>query len=306
MSILLENGYIKKHSFDCGKEFIINSSGTSTFARAHYLHAARVLSSEFGCLITGNFGSEIFRAAHIPGVLISPNLYNLFNAPNSDEGFNRIIESKEYKVLHKDLAESVNDKLRNDIQDLPCFNSNYNGLTRNQKFYLYVFEEIFRKYFGAEMINQYGYLVNRTPFLDYFFLEQLLKTELAGVYSRLFELNPLKRYKGQVLYANIINLAYPLYGKIMTDKGYKPEDLINFTGKFNILKGYSRKVFGLRPKSVDPNGVLAAWKHNSSKWSAFSLPEGMLDSKCFTQPNSMDLIIKAESISFVVDYLNED
>ena len=132
--------------------------------------------------------------------------------------------------------------LREDILKFSCFNQYYSGLTRNQRFYVFVFEELFRKYFGAEMVNQFRYLKNRTPFLDIDFLKAILKTEFAGIHSDFFEKNPLKRYKGQVLYAHIIKKAYPDFGKMMTDKGYKPDDLINFFGKVNIAKGYLKKI----------------------------------------------------------------
>jgi hypothetical protein len=68
INIELGVSYIKNINLSCGEEFIINSSGTATFARSHYLHSAKRLSSDFQHIITGNFGSEIFRAAHIAGL----------------------------------------------------------------------------------------------------------------------------------------------------------------------------------------------------------------------------------------------
>jgi len=105
------------------------------------------------------------------------------------------------------------ERIKEDILKLPCYNDSYSKLTKNQKFYVFVFEEVFRKYFGAEIINQFKYIKNRTPFLDMAFLKAILRTELAGIHSEFFEHNPVKRYKGQILYAHIINKTYPPYAK---------------------------------------------------------------------------------------------
>ena len=117
-------------------------------------------------------------------------------------------------IIQKEAFLSDWEQCKNDIYSLPCFNPEYKHLSRNQKFYIFVFEEVFRKYFGAEMINQFKYLKNRTPFLDMEFFKAILQTGLAGIHSEFFENNPLKRYKGQVLYAHIIRKAYPQFGEI--------------------------------------------------------------------------------------------
>ena len=56
----------------------------------------------------------------------------------------------------------------------------------------FIFEEVFRKYFGAEMVNQYIHLKNRTPFLDAEFMKIILGTGYAGVYSNFLRRTPLK------------------------------------------------------------------------------------------------------------------
>ncbi|NMC61443.1 MAG: hypothetical protein GYA51_18980, partial [Candidatus Methanofastidiosa archaeon] len=229
--IPLDYSYIEKHSINNGREFIINSSGLATFTRAHYLYATKILSEKTKYILTGNFGSEIFRAVHIPGVFISANLYNLFATEKPDEGIKKIETSSEFRYLPLQIFREDWEALKCDLVNLPCYKNQLPGFSRNEKFYVFVFEEVFRKYFGAELVNQFYYLKNRTPFLDIDFLSAILSTRYAGVYSRYFEHNPLNRYKGQVLYASIINNTFPLLGDIKTDKGYKPNDLMSLFGK---------------------------------------------------------------------------
>jgi asparagine synthase (glutamine-hydrolysing) len=176
--IMLDINYLKNFSLNEGLGFIKGSSGTASFARAHYLFAAKILSHKSGCLITGNFGSEVLRAPNNIGVMFSQNLNVLFKSGNFDSAINILKSSDEYEFLNiKNFAVEF-DSLKDDLEKLPCFDPAYKQLSKNQQFYIFIFEEIFRKYFGAEMVNQFKYLSNRTPFLDIDFLKGILGTEL--------------------------------------------------------------------------------------------------------------------------------
>jgi len=259
----LDDAFVKEISLDCGLEFIRGSSGSATFARSHYLHAARKLGKKTEHIVTGNFGSEILRAAHVPGEMISPNLLRLFNSRIAGDGIKLIETSSEFSYLNRSAFKNSWDELQEDLRNLPCFSTEYQPLTRNEQFYVFVFEEVFRKYFGAEMVNQFRYVKNRTPFLDWKFLKAILRTELAGVHSGFFESNPAKRFKGQVLYGQIIRDAFPVLGRMKTDKGYRPDDLLSLTGKLHIAWGYFNRVIRGRGRvNADPFAVRRAFNEN--------------------------------------------
>jgi len=281
--IHLNDDYIKNQSLQNGLEFVINAAGTASFSRAHYLYAARKLSSESKYLITGNFGSEILRAAHNAGVLISPNLYHLFHSSSFEEAISRIEHSNELKWLISENFRQEWDSLKNEISGMPLFDPNYSALSLNAKFYLFIFEETFRKYFGAEMVNQYEYLNNRTPFLDTIFLKEILKTGLAGVYSDFFENNPLKRFKGQLLYAYFIKKTYPGFSDIITDKGYCPGDLLTLGGKLNITKGYLKKKLGKGESRNDPYALLDSYHNNLPFFKTVKIDKTLFCEEQFTK-----------------------
>ena len=260
--IRLDKDYVINHSFEDGLQFISNSNGNAGFARAHYLFACKSLSLKSKYLVTGNFGSEIFRAAHNAGAVISNNLYHLFSSRTTNEAFHKIEASQEFQWLNKDGMKMEWDELKSDISGLPIFSNEYSGMTQNGKFYLVVLEEVFRKYFGAEMVNQFQYLNNRTPYLDTKFLKEILKTGLAGVYSNFFENNPLKRFKGQVLYAHFIRKTYPAFNDILTDKGYRPIDLLSLMGKLYITNNFLKKKLRAPSLELDPNNVSGAFAYN--------------------------------------------
>ncbi len=278
INITLNRDYVERESYGCGRDFVMNSSATATFARAHYLFAARRLSEGHDIIVTGNFGSEIFRAPHIAGSVISSNLITLFTEQDPGKAFKAIEESSEFMVLNRDSFRSDWESLKSDIISLPCYNPLYSGLTRNQRFYLFVFGEIFRKYFGAEMVNQFNYIRNRTPFLDIDFLRTIFRSRLAGIHSGFFDHNPFRRYKGQVLYAHIIKNSWPAFGRIPTDKGYAPEDLISFTGKARIALSYAGKRLKRQRHGSDPYAVKASWENNRQLWERIIIPGEYFDS----------------------------
>ena len=125
------------------------------------------------------------------------------------------------------------------------------------------------------MINQFNYIRNRTPFIDIDFMRMLLKTKLAGVYSQFDLENPAKRYKGQVLYAAIIHRAFPMLGKIKTDKGYRPDDLLTFSGKIRIIQNYLRKALCRNNTDPDPNLGLKSWNENRTYWLGLPSSQGL-------------------------------
>lgn len=282
VKMLLDDDYAAAKSLENGLEFVFSSSGTASFARGHYLYAVKEMTRYSEYMITGNFGSELFRAANVRGVVFSPNLTALFGRENPDEAFKIIENSRQFNSLHKASFWEEWDQLKGDLLNLPCFRAEYRHLTQNQKFYLFVFEEVFRKYFGAEMAGQFRYLRNRTPYIDPRFFRTILGTGFAGVYSDFFERNPFKRYKGQVLYAHILRNSRPDLGRIVTDKGYCPEDLLTFFGRTNVIRGWVKKKINKTRAQPDPYSVDRAFMHNAGFYRKLPVDYGIFNQAFFS------------------------
>lgn len=298
----LDHQYAYKQSLDSGLEFVRNASALGSFSRAHYLYSIKQLASKTEYILTGNFGSEIFRSAHNLGVIISPNLYLLFKSASLDHAIKCIEDCNEYKYLKKASFHNEWEQLKNDLLSFPGFNPTYKKLSKNQKFYIFVFEEIFRKYFGAEMVNQFKYLKNRTPYLDIDFLKAVFKTDLAGIHAGFFEHNPFRRFKGQILYAHIIDKSYPAFGKILTNKGYRPSDLLSFPGKVNIAIDFIRKRVTNNSVDTDPNSVDIAYKSNETFYKNIPISQDIfntakISNDIFHNPN--EVLYKVLSMSYL-------
>ncbi len=300
--ILLDDDYARNDSLRNGLEFVLNASGSASFARGHYLYAARIMAKHSGYMITGNFGSELFRAANVRGVVFSPNLVKLFSSGSRDEALKSIESSREFNSVRKESFTVEWDQLKQDLRALPCFSSAHSQLTLNQRFYLFVFEEVFRKYFGAEMASQFRYLRNRTPYIDTDFLKTILGTGFAGVYSDFFERNPFKRYKGQVLYSHIIMNTRPDLGRILLDKGYCPNDLLTPFGKVNVLRGYLKKKINKISAPTDPYSVERAFRHNTEFYRQVPVDSALFNTElltdtAFTQPDGHFITLLSLSLA---------
>ncbi len=282
VKMLLDDDYAERESLENGLEFITSASGSASFARGHYLYAVRAMAEHSGYMITGNFGSELFRAANVRGVVFSPNLTALFGSNNPGKAFKIIENSRQFNSINKENFKAEWDQLKGDLLTLPCYNEKYRPLTQNQRFYLFVFEEVFRKYFGAEMTGQFRYLRNRTPYIDPRFFRTILGTGFAGVYSDFFERNPFRRYKGQVLYAHILRNSSPDLGRIVTDKGYCPDDLLTLTGRAKVIRGWVNKKINKSRAQPDPYSVDRAFMHNAGFYRKVPVDFSLLKRDFFT------------------------
>ena len=130
----LDENYIENESLKCGFELVNKTEGYASFARAHYLFAVEHLSNETNYMITGNFGSELFRAVHNTGVVISKELLTILTK-KEDEWINELKSSDKLRYLE---IANFNNEFEQLIQDIKGFKNNYLDLNLNQLLYVYV------------------------------------------------------------------------------------------------------------------------------------------------------------------------
>jgi len=227
--------YFSNHIVD----IIKNSGANSNLLQVHWEYVSSVLKGGTEFIISGIFGSELFRAIHISGQLTSINLVSFFRNFLNDKWITDIRSSPTLDFLQKKNFKTEIDSV---IDRLRLYNKEVKHLGVNQRFYKYVFEESFRKFFGMQFIQpmrNHCYIIN--PFLDLEFIKALLQTDLAGVNNTFFTDNPLKRFKGQKFYSDLICKMSPGLAGMSTGKGYSPGDLQDLKGKINIAGNYMTK-----------------------------------------------------------------
>jgi len=241
--IHLDHDYGLNIFTEYAKKCIVRSDCRSTLARAHYLYAVDVLSRRVGVVLTGNCGSELIRPVHLTGEVISNNMKVLFSRMNAESLaciFDRFFISKyfERRSIYE-LKDTICECLADTAEIAE------DELTLNQKFYLFLVKEVFRKYFGTEMAMEDGYVYNRSPYLDNDFVDFIFKTPLCGANYDFFVNNPFVRINGQLLYAQIISNSNKSLARFPTSKLYAPNDLLTDFGR--LRAGFSffyRRFFG--------------------------------------------------------------
>ncbi len=215
--------YINKHYFKSAEAYIQESPGANGLIYPHMHYSTRQIAKQTEYLLSGVIGSELFRALHITGAVTSQALADIFMSNSTQEIRAKISNSKALDAIQKEEFSSELEEL---IEELIAYRTIVpDHLTKNQQFYVFVFEEVFRKFFGQWIAMQMQHIKVRTPFLDYVFIKELLKTQYAGVNNDFFTENPLKRMKGQYLYTDIIKKTNKKIYLQKTGKGYRPKDL---------------------------------------------------------------------------------
>lgn len=233
--IILNEKYINDNYLSSALNMVKNSYGQSTISRAHYQYAALILQEKTRYIVSGNFGSELFRAAHLDGVMTSNVFYDWItgNMPLTLDAL--ILKYPKYSFLRHSFFEDVYVELlqtvskRRDLID--------KKLPLGARLYYLLWEETIRNYFGSELTMQQNYLFHRSPFLDFNFFKVIQGTEFSGAYGGFKEKSLSKRLRGQLFYAHFLKKTNPVLYKSLTGKGYRPIDIISFAGKLNLIKG---------------------------------------------------------------------
>ena len=249
-TIPIDEAFAQKEYWRHALGFLRKSEGGGNISRSHYSYAAESLGKETDCLVSGNFGSEIIRAMKSPGVMVPRPVFDIFEIEDHARLKGNFERNPGLRYLKPgDFAEAL-ERLMDEISE---FRSGLpSGLSTNQRFYIFMFEEVFRKYFGPEILVESDFLRHRAPFIDFSFIEAVLKTDLAGVYSRFRETNPMKRFHGQVLYAHIMRKTCPKLLDIMLDRNYYPRDFLSAFGRARITAGYFAKKIKTRKPGASP------------------------------------------------------
>lgn len=268
--ILLDEKYLEQDALRSAGEFMRLTEFNGNYGRPHYHFAAQKLAGRTGYLLTGNFGSELFRALHQPGVMMSGQLIRIFSAADQSWKDQLVRGTVSWnKTAFRDELDAL-------IADLENYLAPMQSWEPNHKFYYFVINEIFRKYFGPELVMQSHFLNNRTPFLSLRFFRELNGTIWSGVHSRLFEKMKNKRLKGQQFYSAFIRQADPQLYRLKTNKGYSPVDVLEPLRRPLLLGRVAVQKF-IRKDEPDSNSVDAFFQQNRDYLHRQIDPDGNTD-----------------------------
>lgn len=314
---------IPYHYYDLGGSEFINSyfqlskrmskltGGGNGFLYPHFLYCAENESRSNKYLLTGYCGSELFRALHVQGAVVSPELFNIFIEKDDIKLKIRLRES--YKLFFINFAE-FEHSFEELFEEIISFRKNFKHFQSiNHFLYYYVFEEAFRKVFGGWLTAQFKNIIVRVPFIDFSFVSELLTTNLAGCNNDFFTHNPFKRMKGQLLYSEILRKTNnPLY-RYKTGKGYRPSDLSSLKGNIMILRPYLEKRIkrNIVKPYLDNLGLVSGYQknkkeierlfHNLDYFNKISLLDVSNKMDPYISESTRDTIFLTASIASIID-----
>jgi asparagine synthase (glutamine-hydrolysing) len=238
--------------FDLAKELSSKSGGGNGFLYPHFIFSAKYYS-RFETMMVGFCGSELFRALHVAGAVTSEEMVSIFRVSDDEELKSILFKSERLKFLKADIVERAKSQVWANVQELRKERVHYK--TVNHFFYSFIFRQVFRKVFGLLTSGMFDNLKVRTPFLDFEFVQLLLRSSIAGCNNDFFTHNPLKRYKGQLLYAQIMKeLNSPLL-LLMTGKKYRPIQLLSPIGQLSIVLPFIMKKLNKQRNPVDVDNL---------------------------------------------------
>jgi hypothetical protein len=223
--VYLDEDYEKAYVENAIK--VINySDGLSFNERSNYIYSFSELSKSTNHIISGLIGGETLRPVHLRTDYMNQNYYEVFYE-NTKKDLGSMLKSKYSVELFgfrvNDFMEKlkdISDKKKKEITELK---SNYHYL-----FYLIdLMQNGFRMYYGTEIHYERYYCENLTPYYDLDLLEYLYSTDYVKIFENAFKHNRVFRWKGQKIYAKIIEANYPLLNIYPVDRGYPPGYLLN-------------------------------------------------------------------------------
>ena len=265
--------YVNEGFEQSGNELVLRSGGYNGFIYPHFLHLSQQIKEKSSFLLTGYGGSELFRAVHLSGGISSKALYNLFTFKNHSLLRKNILNDSGIDILNLDLFKIEFDEL---LEEIISYKENLSrSFSKNEALYYYVFNEILRKVFGFWLSGQSQYLNVRNPFLDFEFVKDILQSNIAGINNDFNTENPIKRFKGQLLYGEIIKKTNPVIYEMPTGKGYSPKALVEPLGIFKIIMPFITKRLNRKVQPVYLNnlGIISGFNSIKQSFNKIKYPD---------------------------------
>lgn len=202
------------------------TGGTVTMQRAHYLYAFEQQAQVADVVLTGVGGSELLRPVHNTGAIYNPRLVDILNSDEPEREIEHSLDTfEEASPFDRDFIRThrpaLNHSLKQNLVD------RFVGLSRNARFLLLNLQEVFPKYFGAEVKLENSVCHVRPPFMDSDFIDLIVRTPFSALHNSPFVDSPVVRRNAQLFHSYTIERYRPELGTITTDRGFPPR-LNNF------------------------------------------------------------------------------
>ena len=208
------------------------SNGTAPIGFANKPYAYSILNRYSDTIITGLFGSEILRPLHNIRIQVNDQSFAIFLNKDLREGIKIAIANlKGFSFSDFNPHDCEEDLYRFFKKYYFDKYQKYDPITR---FFFFIIQEGFRKYFSQEISIERVFLTTKFPYFDMDLVELIYQTPWAGIYNGFLGESKFKRRKGQLFYAHIMKKYCPKIMDIEMDRGYTAKSLL-YPFPFNFL-----------------------------------------------------------------------
>lgn len=262
--VYLDGLFLENYSWYSHRSTVY-SNGLAPIGFANIDYAFSRLSNYSNIAMTGLFGSEILRPLSPDlGIQMNKRVFDLFFHEKGRELARNYLQqfftsSALMDTVLGDGIEEVCDLFeRNYVQK-------YKEFGREKSSFFFLLEEGMPKYFQQEIQIERTYVSTRSPYLDNDLIDLIYQTPFAGMYNGFLGNNKIKKRRGQLLYAHVIEKYFPELNRIRVDRLYKPIDLVRpFPLNYLLLAiGVTRKNLYLKSKGGNDTFKTENWTRST-------------------------------------------
>ncbi|MCF8367440.1 MAG: hypothetical protein K9G76_00260 [Bacteroidales bacterium] len=247
MPVILSDDYVKNDFLNWAAKTTLYSDSLRSIKRAHYLFTMNIISPFSEVVLSGNGGSNLLKSsAYAPCNVFNRFVLGLIRADNPEKEI-----GKHFDYLKSNFPEVLNGLSRVEFKDSFYWaelKDLYSIKNTNVRFTSYLLSDIEKKYFGAEQTSYKHLVDNYSPFFDYDFIQELMKTSFFGGFSN--DSKSIAVVKNSLLYAKLINRNNKDLASEPTDRGFALNELLNPLNYGKLGFTLLRKKFNKKPPAV--------------------------------------------------------
>lgn len=260
--------HLKYDSIELGKEMLESyaeyadkqiywSDGSGSINRCNQMYAHSVLASYSRDLLTGYFGSELFRPLHRSNVMIKELFIDLLlsDKKHREKLLLKNYESKVFSGYKNCFAK----RMKHDFIDscLDYFSSLDVTEHKHLNHLRYLIKTGFWKFYGQEFHSERINNRMTTPYIDDDFLEFIVSSRITDIHKGAYQNRGYLAFKGQAVYHPIFQKNYPSLMSFHTDRGFAPMDYESIIGpmkvfikhRYNAYRQRKEKIIGFSAKT---------------------------------------------------------
>jgi len=215
--VYLDKGEFEKRFNEMAYNAIFYSDGLGNISRANNVYGYYMYSKYANSDISGLMGSEILKKIGNTVAISHLLKYFFLYRPSLNNFKLKVYEFFSYNFINYDFIKNYIGNIYKDLylRYLERFSGKYN---RYYIYYIYLFEEGFRKYFMQDIRTSRYFIDVKLPFLDSDFLEFIFQSPFASIYRTANEINDIRyKYNRHLFYSYVIKKYYPELADIPTN-----------------------------------------------------------------------------------------